>query len=489
MEPDSNTSAVNRREKVWTRLLVPLLTLCLLAMAGGFFLWSLIKPPPISATAPRDATAIAHELQPPEPVQETKALDLSQIQVSQDSNQVNVVFPSPYLNPPHAVSYQVLRLNPRQSVSLHRGALQLRAIGTAYADSYPADKRGEWSVQMEAAWFGADLAPLSRERIATMLASEWLRKVRYEGNLPKVRFLFQATPGSEAKILSIKLLDSRTGRLLSRGYSLGKVNDEFQKADVTLGRWHQGPVTVFLDVAHGPVVVKETEAKVGNRLQFGPWNFYLLAAAQGDSNSSSAGSIHETNRVTVNLVPSPDHSVFIFAIFPKAQAIPLDFHMLNAKKEKLTSWGGMTTTFVNVQEVKAPLEDVKAFQATHYTEVKRLVMELPELPGLPEENRSLENLMEVKLPRVVKVRNEWDLRELLEGTLQVRIVTTGTMKAPPGYFPRLYTNLTATRMIAELESFLPADTRIGIDTENFEVRTIGPWWKELLEKFESVFED
>src|SRR5207244_3073155 len=91
-------------------------------------------------------------------------------------------------------------------------------------------------------------------------------------------------------------------------------------------------------------------------------------------------------------------SSFAFFSWPKSASIPIELEFLGAGGKALESAGGGSSDQLTTAAVRARANEVKRIRLKFFPNVHRLVFTIPELPGLPEENRNMENLFDVHIP-------------------------------------------------------------------------------------------
>ena len=111
------------------------------------------------------------------------------------------------------------------------------------------------------------------------------------------------------------------------------------------------------------------------------------------------------------------------------------------------------------------LEDIKEIRLLHYPNLHRLTFTIPELPGLPEQNRHVANLFDVHIP-YMRFRYEYSFQSGVAQLLQMQnhsIPLTFTNN----YFPTFRTNTTTRALFREMASMLSdPEKRIVVNPES-----------------------
>jgi hypothetical protein len=291
----------------------------------------------------------------------------------------------------------------------------------------------------------------------------------------------------EATLLKVDVLDARTLRSLCNGYSYGVRNGLANvEADVEL--WHSTPVLLVLDIAHGPVDEIRVRPEVGAVVEHAWGVLHLVAAVEGESRSWGTSS--DRNGTTHNIRFDPDidraKTVFAFLGIPRANPVPVEFQFLGREGKRLQGAGGGSSGGLKIVSAQARRDEVAHLLARRYTQFKRLIISLPEIPGLPEDNGAVQNLFDVLIPHLL-VRRQDDLQKILGKVVQMD-VTTGSMASPPPLsFPRFYTNATARDLLADLKRLHIKGTVLEVDPENHVIRTEPPAWRRWLARIKALF--
>jgi hypothetical protein len=188
-----------------------------------------------------------------------------------------------------------------------------------------------------------------------------------------------------------------------------------------------------------------------------------------------------TNTMRFSRLRDPLHiaTTFVFAHNPPASSLPFDFIGLGPKDKVLPGGGGGSSGNLFVMQVQAPRESVQKARLKFFPAVKQLVFHLPEIPGLPTENRGVQNLFKVRIP-YVRVNGEYELREIIESTVQLRFGPSVAFNPPPGYFPHVFTNQTAENLLAENLQYLPDRRHVKVNMATEEILLEEPFARELI---------
>src|SRR6185295_5178070 len=146
----------------------------------------------------------------------------------------------------------------------------------------------------------------------------------------------------------------------------------------------------------------------------------------------------------------------VLIMYDSPARVPVSFQVVDdagAAHTNLSSSGGD----VSMHEFDIPPERVARIRAKYLPLLDRLIIELPGMPGLPEANRGIEDLMQVRIPYLrVKDEYEW---VLLASLLQLdvwpyrdgAIADWPAIRVPRSY-PMEFRNATVAEILAGFES-------------------------------------
>jgi hypothetical protein len=145
------------------------------------------------------------------------------------------------------------------------------------------------------------------------------------------------------------------------------------------------------------------------------------------SSSSSRGNImsHEFPKAK----PDKAGLRFVFACRPTASKIPVTFDFLDSDGKLLRDYGSSTSGNIHNRSLKQPLEKVARIRARYRTQRQRILIHLPYIPGLPEQNNAIDDLFDVRIP-YVRFQSVDRFRNFLVATLQLQGISQ-TGPTPP----------------------------------------------------------
>jgi hypothetical protein len=336
-------------------------------------------------------------------------------------------------------------------------------------------------------FFHPDLAPYSPDEVETKFRKRWERQISVDSLFPTVRFLFSTPDASEFLLQEAVLFDARTHRLLGNRHSSQGGADSPLAIDMELAAWHSGPVDLVVTAAFGPVEQHLLPAEEGAVVRFGRLEVKLLAVGEGVQNGWSSSSNQGTNSILINFEHNPieEQVTCVFATYPGAGWFPISFDLLNADGEVARNAGSGRTGAILLVSARQSRDSLAAIRINHYPTVRRLVFRIPEIPGMPEQNRGVDNLFDVVIP-YSQVRAEFEFRELISKTVQMPIRTGGITGFPAGYFPKTFVNTTAREVLNEYLAALPEKRLARIDSETGSIELEAPLAVRLLERLRQL---
>jgi hypothetical protein len=320
---------------------------------------------------------------------------LNNFMIGSDAASYTVKHPS-YQPPDNPFAVEVAELAPDETLDIDGGTLKFAGTGIAYYDANE-------SINMDANFHFYDekFQKMSDARIKELgIWNVTESKSSFTYNpFPAVQFIIQHEGIEDAMFYSIEVLDGRTHNSIGTGGgSYGGQNSFRSNTHVTL--WHRAPVDAVVEVAYGPSKMYEFAPKAGEGFKDENFECRLLHIFEGvDAHTSSS----ESNGVTVTEIIHKDMrgepaSCFFFVCQPQANMMPVTFEFLDKDGMPLKMQGGSTSSVTQRINITEPLDKVALIRARYRTKRQRIIMHLPYIPGLPEQNNDIKNLFDVYIP-------------------------------------------------------------------------------------------
>jgi len=339
-------------------------------------------------------------------------------------------------DPPKGFLYvqSVHEIQANEKLEMDGGTFGLKTIGVALR--YPRHKDND---PPEYRVFDSGLAELSEEQISD-LRRQGLWKIRgtYSQNpVGAFQFVLEHRGWPGVPIKAWNLFDARTRKRLSSGGVWNTSGGSTQFSTTLPTMWHSGPVDLVVDVAYGAPTVFEFPPEPGAGFAHGDLDCRLLGVVR---NSLFSVEPNGKGRLDIDHASgnqSPDGTGYIFLCQPTAADLPVDFEFLDSEGNILDGSGSSTAGYVTCIYTNQPRERVARIRAKCAAHVRRVVIHLPCLPGLPEANRNVTNLFDVRIP-FVRFKDAGEIRSFLGRTLQMETSVTGSQPAratPRAIFP------------------------------------------------------
>jgi hypothetical protein len=344
----------------------------------------------------------------------------------------------------------------------------------------------DYGVRIPGKIYTADLRPMNSNEITL---NEWERALEPRGDFPAAKLFFQIRNIPEYNLVRFQVFDGRTKRSLNSGTSSSRSTDSYWvESDIRL--WHQTPIEVVSTVAIGPTEVFECKPEPGSELRFPGGALKLIYIVPQRINGWGSSSDGKTNTATLYLnrgevVGHTNESSFVFSVWPGMTEMPIQLELLDESGKKLDDSGGGSSDQILISSVFEKVDHVKTIRLKYYPHLYRLVWTIPELPGLPEENRNLKNLFDVRVP-YMRFRSEWDYQENLKQLVAMDMDPLA-ITYPNGYFPLTRTNFTPRELLVDMESKLGKPLQLSVNSEKNKIEIRRPPWEILLEKIKKMF--
>lgn len=340
-----------------------------------------------------------------------------------------------------------------QTVRIGDGSISLLYIGTAYGTNPPANPR-QHAWEVDGKYFKPDLTPIGPDEMLGVLPKRE-RKMHFNGEFPRVKFYFAGTNLPPMKALDFALFDARTRHPLTGGHSRAGLHHAF-RIETEAKLWHSAPVELVFTIATGPLETFSMPAREAAELKFSGGHMRLILVTEHDLAGWSSSQQNGTNTMTFDLQASltvanedKPKTSFVFFCWPMASKLPVDIEFLGADGKELPGpRGSGSSEQLLTASVQARPDEVHEVRIKYYPNVHRLIFTLPELPGLPEENRNLDNLFDVHIP-FMRFRYEYAFRQNIAELVQMS-EPRFQFNYPTNFFPATRTNTTARQLFHEL---------------------------------------
>lgn len=383
------------------------------------------------------------------------------------------------------VPMETVRADVNGVARVGEGFFSLAAVGTAIAEKLTNLGDG---LHIPARYFSA--AGKALESPHSIILPEYERKLYSDAKGPAAQFVFVSSNITELKSLRFQVFDAQTRFSLISGHSMGGLTNGFYYG-TTMQLWHQTPIEIITTVATGPIERYTMPPVEGAEAEFPGGQARLLLINEGNLSNWSSRHDGRTNLVTYRLGdpswPRPPRAQvsLLFHVWPTAYGAPIEVEVMGKDGKKLA--GGNSGTSRNLMKVTVDgvLEDIKEVRLKYFTRKYRVIFTIPELPGLPEENRGVKNLFDVSIP-YMNLRYEYDFQYGIGKLLQME-QRHFALTFPNGYFPSVRTNTTPRELFLEMESLLAnKDAQLVADPQKNEIRERKNPLLEALEKFQKM---
>ena len=378
----------------------------------------------------------------------------STFQIDRQTNEIIISSPSI----PHEMTekeyapFTVVHANSTHTAVLSNGAIRLAYIGIGSAQPRT---NFEWGLQVPAIYYTPDAKPLTAAASNELarVVPKYQRTLSFDGSYPEAQFIFVSSNAPPIKTLAFTAFDARTHYHLTSGYSSGAFSNWFYFENA-LRIWHQAPIQLVTSIATGPTNHYPIAVSEGAEVSY-PGGHVRLLLRQDNEDFGSWSSSHDGRSNVVTLHRRNENRKicsFIFHAWPRSHNAPIDFEFFDEAGKKLNSYRSGSSGHLFTTSIEGSLADVKQIRLVHYPNVYRLVFTIPELPGLPEQNRNIENLFDVHIPYMY-FRYEYDFQYQIGHLLQMN-QQHFALNFPTGYFPTFRTNSSPRELFLEMEKLL-----------------------------------
>jgi len=354
---------------------------------------------------------------------------------------------------------------------LPEGVLRLVAMGSALASSAP---QSEWQNfyprTSPGQYYTHEGKPLSTNEVKAFLPGLELGEFQTYQAFPNFKLWFSTTNLPVMKALRVSGFDARTKQPIVSHWS-----SDVGKGTLVVGMeptmWHPGPVRLLVDLALGPTVEHMLSNRKAARVDLPLGGMKIVDRQtlppgrdiQGWSSGATGGKL--SMRMNVRQTGSEHakmlRTLFVLAIHPHANNNPFDYEAIGHDGKVLETRALGSSWNLNFVSVAAEPERIMGFRIKFYPKNYRVIFDLPEIPGLPEVNRGVENLLDVKVPFAL-FRQQWDREDFIRKTLQVDLPYYGVAVSAEKW-PMAFTNVSVREVLASYSTNLPPPRRLEYD--------------------------
>jgi hypothetical protein len=371
-----------------------------------------------SPTQPRPSGVEAWEnaIAPAKQPEEVNEAFFDNFTVSSDDEKFTVEHHYGY-PPDNAFAHELCEMKPGEPLNIGEGALTFCAMGAAYLNATQ-------TMADDAAYrfFDVRLQGITNEQARELGTHQFTESGGsfLHSPFPAVQFGFHYQGIEDLKFHGLKVYDARTRKLLSGGHSSsGRERHYWFNTHIPL--WHRTPVDLVLEVSYGPSKIFDFAPRAGEGFSEGSFECRLLTVLE-DVDTYSSESSSRNNAVTHTFRKAWSDKAglrFVFACQPAASQMPVSFEFLDTDGNILRRGGSSTSGYVRTVDMKQPLEKVALIRARYRTRRQRIVIHLPYIPGLPEENNMIDDLFDVHVP-YVSLRDPGKVSQFLRQVLQLK---------------------------------------------------------------------
>ncbi|MHC4325099.1 MAG: hypothetical protein ACYSUX_12620, partial [Planctomycetota bacterium] len=366
---------------------------------------------------------------PAQPIEEIDEDFLDNFTVSSDSDYFTIEYPLEY-PPGNPFSFELNELAAGETLEIGGGTMAFSCIGIAYHDA-------NQTISEDAIYrfYDHQLKPMANTDVSRFHNPDVSKFGMYALTVsgsdfrnepwPAVQLFFEHRQIEHLMIHNIKIFDSRTRKSLITGYSSGG-NDGFHCFKTHIPLWHRTPIDLVVDVSYGPIKTFEFAPREGEGFNVNNFKCRLISVFEGDDDRTISSS-SRNNVMISKFRKTPDKTglYFFFACLPAAHNMPVTFELLDKDGNKLPTRGSSNSGYTNRIRMEQPLETIALIRAHYRSRRQRIVFHMPYLPGLPEENDTINNLFDIHIPYVRFIEPGY-VDRLLQRTLQLsRSGTTG----------------------------------------------------------------
>ncbi|MHC4568454.1 MAG: hypothetical protein ACYTE3_22160 [Planctomycetota bacterium] len=370
-------------------------------------------------------------------------------------------------HPDNPFDYEVRKMTHGETLNIGGGTIAFCAIGTAYLDSTQTMEDGA-----PYRFWNAELQSITEEQARELNPYEFFKTsggFRYSP-FPGVQLGFQPKAMEDLMFHGITILAASTKAKLSAGYGSQR-RPPYQWFRTHISSWRRAPVDIVIEVSYGPSRTFEFAPRAGEGFSEGSFECRLIHVFE-DVDTSRYGSSSRDKTVILEFPKAQSDKAglrFVFACQPTAIRMPVTFEFLDADGNVLSTGGSSTSGPIYDISMNHALEEVARVRACYRTQRRRVLIHLPYIPGLPEENNAIDDLFDLHIP-YVRLHDAGQAGMFLARTLQLQS-SSRTGPVPPNSinsirFPLEFSDTT----VREIARLYAEGGDLKVDIENEQLR-------------------
>jgi hypothetical protein len=291
--------------------------------------------------------------------------------------------------------------------------------------------------------------------------------------LPSARFIFVCSNLTDFVTWQFHAFDARTHYpLCNWDYQATPFRETIQ-FNTPLKLWHQTPIELVVTLAMGPTQIYSMAAVEGSELKLPIGGIKLLAISDGRFGDIKPGPPEPgTVTFTKNAHDPNDPRDFslVFYCSPPVGSAAWEFEFYDNEGKQMDGWFKSGYGAVSIRAVNGLKENLKEIRVKYFPNLHRLSFTIPELPGLPEENRNITNLFDVHVPHIrtgSHLAMHQALRDLVQ--MEVKNVPFDPRKKP---LQSERTNTTSRAIFEEIDQGMPEHHHLHVDPERHVIQGV-----------------
>ncbi len=302
---------------------------------------------------------------------------------------------------------------------------------------------------------GEQLSEEQLEGIKGVRDRKWINSDRYS-----FQVVYEVNNLESPRQVGSWLYDRNTYASLTNGSSWSYREGNPYEISYGVNTYHPAELRWVVDIAYGPCEHIDIPLEEDSEAEFGEAAFRLITdpfEAYSNSSSWSGGNIKyrfsESDR---------KHQNVVVGISPKCMIRLFTVQFLDGNKNAIGSEISVySNSHVNLVENYSK-ERGEYLRIYRYSGIKRFVLDIGSMPGTPEVNDGVENLMEVKIPYVYAGR-AGDVEDIIGGAIQLNVYSSlGYTDILP---ERRYYNVTPLELLEEMKKVSPPGVDIDMRLE------------------------
>ena len=328
-------------------------------------------------------------------------------------------------------------------------SVRIKCIGTALSEQ-PL-KRGE-VVKAPLKFYRPDGSILSEKEIRKILPQDHESEVRFFSSWRRrMRFYLDISGLTDVEIAGTNCLERNMKTIITRG-TVSHSENELYYVEHNLSVMHSPSALLLVDLAYGETETVNVAPLAGSEAEFSNTTCRVEAFMAGMSwgGHDSRG---KYKNFTID-AKYKDRTILVISRPPNTFYSQFDITLITHEGKQVTPDLEDYSNIATMQNYRIKQDEIKSIRITYKPQIRRFLIPVEKIPGTPEENSDIENLLNVTVP-AVRFERENEINSFLGNMLGLHIWKSVRSSSAKTFFPKEYKNAKVGEILQDYLDLYP----------------------------------